>query len=266
MIPEFTIVGVEKSATTSLHFILRDHPQVFMYEKELHFFNNNWDRGVDWYKSTFADAPDGVLRGDKSPAYCVHPEAPKRMRQLNPDVKLIWLFRQPSERAYSQFWFEKVRENVHALPDDLDKPLGREQISIRDRSMYGPMVRRYLHYFSKNQMLFMLSEHFSRDPDGFVKTVCEFLEVEPIVPERTVWNTTYNPNWIWLNKLARDLGINKWPLAYRIAKKLGVRQKGGYPPMSQELRADLDGYYRESNEELAALTGLDLSVWEHKSG
>ena len=51
---DYLIIGVGKSGTSSLHQYLSQHPQVINpYEKELHFFNKNFEAGLDWYLAQF---------------------------------------------------------------------------------------------------------------------------------------------------------------------------------------------------------------------
>src|ERR671939_356718 len=62
-LPDFLVIGAQKSGTTSLYEYLKSHPNVFMPDiKELDFFTPgiNWERGFNWYQRLFADADDGV--------------------------------------------------------------------------------------------------------------------------------------------------------------------------------------------------------------
>lgn len=64
-LPTFIIAGVPRAATTSLAAYLAAHPQLFMSaQKELHFFNSRYDRGLDWYASQFEGAGPALHRGE----------------------------------------------------------------------------------------------------------------------------------------------------------------------------------------------------------
>jgi hypothetical protein len=55
-LPNLIIIGAMKGGTTSLHYYLNLHPQIWMSrEKELYFFvsERNWNKGIEWYKSNF---------------------------------------------------------------------------------------------------------------------------------------------------------------------------------------------------------------------
>ena len=50
--PDFVIIGAAKCGTTSLYEYLSRHPNVFPSEKkEIYYFNDNYSKGMRWYKS-----------------------------------------------------------------------------------------------------------------------------------------------------------------------------------------------------------------------
>ena len=115
-LPDLLVLGTQKGGTSSLRRLLLDHPQLFMAAtKEVHFFSKNWDRSIDWYARHFSNAPEGVYCGESTPFYLFHQEAPQRIHNLIPQVKLIVLLRDPVERALSQY-FHSVRLGLETLP------------------------------------------------------------------------------------------------------------------------------------------------------
>jgi hypothetical protein len=57
--PESYLIGAQKAGTTTLAYLLDQHPHVTVARtKEPHFFTDNWDRGLGWYKKQFPDSPD----------------------------------------------------------------------------------------------------------------------------------------------------------------------------------------------------------------
>ena len=101
-LPDFLGIGAQKAGTTWLAENLRIHPEVFIPErKELHYFDNKWDRPLAAYAGHFADA-GGRVRGEITPAYGIL--APERIRYVGrilPELRLILLLRNPVERAWS---------------------------------------------------------------------------------------------------------------------------------------------------------------------
>ena len=78
--PDFIGIGAEKSATTWAWMILNQHPSIGMSQpKELNFFNDNADQGMDWYRRHFRYDPTSQRCGEISPLYMDHPKvAPNR--------------------------------------------------------------------------------------------------------------------------------------------------------------------------------------------
>ena len=108
--PDFVIIGVPKAGTTSLLQWLGQHEQIWSHpRKELHFFNGAWEQGPAWYAAQFPvfAAGSGILRGEATPNYFLHPQAPERLAQTAPHTRLILLLRDPLQRAIS--WIEHLR-------------------------------------------------------------------------------------------------------------------------------------------------------------
>ena len=121
-LPHFLILGAARSATTSLHYYLEQHPQLAMSSiKEPNFFA--FDHTVDpprplfdaeaiatksvpdraEYEALFAHTPPGAVLGEASPLYLYVREAPEQIARLIDQPKLIAVLRNPIDRAYSHW-------------------------------------------------------------------------------------------------------------------------------------------------------------------
>ncbi|MGH6848408.1 MAG: hypothetical protein ACREC0_13525, partial [Methylocella sp.] len=108
------VCGVQKGGTTSLHAHFREHPALSPpNRKEIHFFA---DETQDWaapdytaLHSFFATEDGDRFRFDVTPIYIFWPPSIERIRAYNPSAKLIFLFRDPFERAWSQWCMEYAR-------------------------------------------------------------------------------------------------------------------------------------------------------------
>jgi hypothetical protein len=135
MRPSFIVVGAAKSGTSSLAHYLMQHPKIYMPDRELHFFDarggyaDRWKYGVEWYENQFASADSHHLCGEKTPTYAYIPSVPKRMNAVVPDIKLIWILRDPVYRAYSNYW-HAVCEGVELL--DFDEAVRMESERIKN--------------------------------------------------------------------------------------------------------------------------------------
>lgn len=82
-LPDFICPGPIKCGTTQLHEWLKQHPQVFLYEKfkEINFFNKNFSNGIDVYSRFFSRCREELIAGDISPTYFHHKECPDRIKK-----------------------------------------------------------------------------------------------------------------------------------------------------------------------------------------
>jgi hypothetical protein len=159
--PGAFLIGAQKSATTSFADLLAQHPAIALATpKEPNFFTGNQDQGLDWYAARFPRGHDGVLL-DASTSYtqCPFPEAchaddplvgvPERIRGLRPDARLIYLLRDPVERAYSAYW-HGVRRGWE------DRPLATAMDARSDylaASSYAYQLEPYLRLFAPEQLM-----------------------------------------------------------------------------------------------------------------
>lgn len=176
--PAFLCLGAQKAGTTTLHRLLSEHPRVFLpRSKELQYFSLHSNRGPDWYADCFAQARPGQMCGDITPYYLFHPEAPRRIRELLPEARLIVLLRDPVERALAGY-FHSRRHGMEPLP--LEEALAAEgkrlfgaEASLRSpgahhishqfhsyvsRSRYEIQLQRLLDIFPREQLLLIRSE------------------------------------------------------------------------------------------------------------
>src|ERR1700694_4198191 len=90
MLPNLIVIGGAKCGTSSLHYYLRLHPEIFMSrQKELNFFieEMNWSEGLHWYEAQFQNGAQYAIRGESSPQYTRYPifrGVPERMHQVIP--------------------------------------------------------------------------------------------------------------------------------------------------------------------------------------
>jgi Sulfotransferase domain len=215
--PDFLIVGAQKAGTTVLHQLINQHPQVVKKRNEVHFFDANFDRGVEWYQNQFKKRPSSShLIGDKSPYYIFHPFVPERVYSLYPKVKIIVLLRNPVDRAYSQYWMNirigKEDENVSFEEAIAAEParIAGEYEKLRDPSYTGSAYRRYsylargvyvdqiknwLNYFPKEQMLILSSTDLRNSPKEVLKRCFSFLSLpqHPIILSDPEKHSDYEP-------------------------------------------------------------------------
>jgi len=270
-LPNFLIVGAQKGGTSSLAHCLREHPDVFLPTGEPHFFDadERYAQGVGWYEGLFAGHGGERAVGEKTPDYGHTERAPERIAATVPGVRLVWILRNPTERAHSHYWFRAAKgmerhsfaRRVGVLPDGSIRGSGLEWIAW---GLYATQVRRYLEFFPLEDMLFLTYEDYTRDPLKVLARVCEFLEVDPAYPFTRVGeqrNVTHSPRSLTVQAAGRMLVRRGWKRAGQAIMRANAG-RGGYPPMGPDVRAALDRFYAPHNRDLAELTGLDITPWE----
>src|SRR6266700_8386700 len=104
MYPNFLILGPPKCASTSLHYYLGQHPDIYTSKiKETNFFSLQYQKGIAYYCNFFADAINKRAIGEATPSYAFLPYVAERIKNHFPDIKLILCFRDPAERAFSSW-------------------------------------------------------------------------------------------------------------------------------------------------------------------
>lgn len=270
MLPDFVIVGAMKAGTSSLAYSLGLHPEIFVIDKEVHFFDKdqNYCNGLGWYESHFINAPQKTVIGEKTPTYSYLPYVASRMAKAIPNAKLIWIFRNPVDRTYSNYW-HAVKSGIESLnfQEALDKEEKRLLISpwlgYRKRSIYIEQVRCYLDFFPMKNMLFLLFENLVACPEITLRSAFDFLGVNSAfkLPEtRVKKNTTYIPRSIRIQKFIRK-SCRRGRL-YRALSRFNRKESSGYPQMEAKTRVELQEFFASHNVALANLINLDLDKWQ----
>jgi Sulfotransferase domain len=191
---DFLIAGAQKSGTSALQRLLRQHPQIFMPKrKELHFFDKGDDD--DWvspdysaYEKFFDNKRNALVAGEATPIYMYWPPCMARIRRYNPQIRLLICLRNPADRAFSHWAMERWRgrENLsfsdairsgRARLQDNDGPYpGYHRVfSYVERGYYGQQIGNILTYFPKGQILVVPHDDMHRDLDGLLGRICRFL-------------------------------------------------------------------------------------------
>jgi hypothetical protein len=120
-LPDFLMIGAQKSGTSAIYAYLSQHPQVFTSEnKEPGFFafeglqrsfagpddaraGRDIVRDLERYRRLFREVGDKARAGEASSIYLYAPQAAERIHHYIPNAKLIAVLRDPVDRAYSAY-------------------------------------------------------------------------------------------------------------------------------------------------------------------
>jgi hypothetical protein len=111
---DFLGIGAQKCGTTWIFSQLEKHPQIrFPAGKEVHFWDEQHERGTSWWIGLFETESAGVKQGEITPAYALL-EASKiaEVYRLAPGVRLFYSIRNPIERAWSSALMAMTRAEI----------------------------------------------------------------------------------------------------------------------------------------------------------
>jgi len=284
-LPNFIIIGVAKSGTTSLYRYLDQHPHIFMCPiKGTNYFGYedalNWiwtDEGdppllrhfqvktLAAYEALFSGVSNEIAVGEVSPQYFRCPNAARRIHECIPNVKLVASLRNPADRAFSGFFMRTRRgEPVKSFHEELTP-----QSSHVKEGFYFRRLKRYYEIFPRDQIKIYIFEEFKANPARVIVDLFDYLGVDTdFVPDTSIkYNSAGIPKSRLLNRLFYNwflIRAAKSVLPERlqeIAKQTRQLNIKSTPKLPSELRAELIKLYREDILELEDLLDRDLSIW-----
>lgn len=187
-LPDFLIIGAPKCGTTSLFEYLCGHPNLARpTRKEIHYFDENYARGLPWYRRHFPVVAPGQITGEATTAYLFAKDAPARAAALVPDAKIIAVLRDPVRRVISHYWhnqrhgrlrvsFERYFEE--ALSPNQERETNQARQFIRypvQWGFYKEQIERWFDCFPREQCLFLRFEDLVADSQAQTRKVFDFL-------------------------------------------------------------------------------------------
>lgn len=244
----FLLAGVQKSGTSALHSYLKQHPHLWLSrKKELHFFD---DETIDWtqpdyttYQPSDRAQSKSTPAGEATPVYIYWPNSMERIKRYNPNMKLIFIFRQPVERAWSHWKKENrcrrehhsfswaIREGRARVMNSSEVSDYRRYFSYIERGFYGQQLQKVLRLFPRQQLLLLRSEDLEEDPTQVIRIISEFLQVP--APKGKI----------------KELRVNV------------ARGSGSTAVLDEADATYLQNLYNDDLKVFAKLSGLDIAAW-----
>jgi len=292
MLPTFMILGAAKAGTTSLHYYLSQHRDIYMsHPKEPPFFQREYELGPEYYEKTYFHGWTNEKHvGDAAHRNLFLPYIPARIAETVPNARFIVITRNPVERSFSHFWHEYSRgdqkrsfeeclerdverlkngpsfENPQVFVNALDEYDSTPDVpTYLDSGYYGEQIQRYIDLFGAERVKILFFEDLVNKTEYMLNQVFQFLELESI-PIKNL--SPQNPP---VPRLVSDFYrlIGKIPVTSRISPSLrnGVKRfinnkfKRNKPTMKLETRKWLIKHYIPHNRRLEEMTSRDLSHW-----
>lgn len=233
-----------RGGTTTLYRHLVTHSKIEpAFNKEVHFFDKNSQKGLGWYRAFFPlrfSSPVDAITGEATPYYLFHPRCPSLVAKLLKDVRLIVVLRDPVERAFSHHQWAVARgreqlsfeaaleaeegrlsgEHEKLLADASYTSFAHQVYSYKARGLYADQLELWFEKFDRQSILVLRSESLFASPASTMREVLRFLRL----PEE-------------------DLG------------KLPHRNMGSGETIDPPIRERLSAYFQPHNQRLFSLLG-----------
>lgn len=262
-IPNFFIVGKPKAGTTALHYLLAQHPDIFMSSfKEPHHFHLEHvqagmerNRGMsglaykdrDKYLELFQDATNEKVVGESSTGYLYSKSAAREIAKFNPDAKILMVLREPVDFMHSfhsqllrsanenepdfrtALKLEESRKQGQNIPFTATYP---ENLLYVDQALYADQVKRYFEVFDSKNIKVVIYEDLRADNLQIYREILEFLEVDPeFTPQLKDVNKTRRvrfpkvAGWLVFMADKRKYPVQKWMPGWLLRPVRGLMRR-----------------------------------------
>ncbi|CAB1424918.1 unnamed protein product [Pleuronectes platessa] len=254
-LPQALIIGVKKGGTRALLEFLRVHPDIRAVGAEPHFFDRNYENGLEWYRELMPKTLEGQITMEKTPSYFVTREVPARIAAMSRDTKLIVVVRDPVTRAISDY--TQTLSKKPDIPSFESLTFKNRTTGLIDTSwsavqigIYAKHLDNWLQYFPMGQILFVSGERLISDPAGELGRVQDFLGLKRIITDKHFYfNQTKG-----FPCLKKAEGSSK-------PHCLGKTKGRTHPNIDPEVVQRLRDFYRPFNMKFYQMTGRFFG-WE----
>ena len=249
-LPDFIIGGAPRSGTSWLYQVLDMHPEIYMAkpikpEPKYFLIDELYEKGIEYYVQTwFPNTGIHKVYGEKTTNYLEATNVAERIARNLPNVKLIFILREPLERAFSNYlWSTKNKmetedfETALLLEDKREKELPENLRYSRphanfSRGLYADLLKPYFDLFPREHILCLKFEDIAESACTFIERVHKFLGVTPRPGD------------------GNGLG------------KVNAVEREDSLGMPEHVRDKLRKAYGEQNRKLTLLLGPDFKMWE----
>lgn len=221
-----------------LYGALDNHPDVCMAKpvrpEPKYFLKQNYSY-QDYLETLFTEPNDCKWLGEKSTSYYEVEGVAERIKNTIPEVKLLFMMRNPIDRALSNYRFSRdngletrtLRQVFieGAKPPVFDFKTSVDPFTYLERGIYHTFLARYYQSFSPSQILPIVFESFIAEKD--LNSIWNFLELDHL----------------------------------RIKRNDQFQNKSIPIEEDEEVRETLTKYFEPHNLKLEELLDIDLSCW-----
>ncbi|XP_013071709.2 heparan sulfate glucosamine 3-O-sulfotransferase 6-like [Biomphalaria glabrata] len=249
-LPKAIIIGVKKAGTRALLEFLRIHPNVECSGPEPHYFDKNYNMGLEWYRDRMPETYSDQIAIEKTPGYFVTKEAPQRIYDMDPHIKLLLVVRDPVTRSISDYCQAATKHTLQPYESMalLDESLGlvNTSWSAIKIGVYSRHMEHWLQVFPLAQIHVVDGERLIDDPASELAKVEQFLGLPKFI----------TPSHFYLRGFK-----GKFPCLIKRGKPhcLGEKTKGReHPVVKEAVLQRLQDFYRPFNAKFYQQVGQNF--------
>ena len=203
----FLIIGAMKAGSTSLFEFLAAHPSVYVPQnKEPHYFSMRYYYPGAYYRWLFRERGEQQICGEASTSYSNvnrFPRCPERIANDAPNVRIIYVIRDPIQRILSNLRHLRLR----GYETGIDSKTVKDP-SLWNKSRYRDTVEAYLEYFPPSK-IFIADLNELRKDEEWLHRILRFLELDEhscenfALPESNV-SEQRSVESSWVSRIARS--------------------------------------------------------------
>ena len=260
VLPDVLIFGFDKCGTMTLRQFLSVHPDIFITHSEANnkFFKNDYrnNESLTIFKKNNECTPNGKLRLEK----LVNSKYPENVHKYVPQIKLIAIVKEPTERAMSHFVHMVVQTDKPLNMDDFDicarRIVNSAKLSatstndehncegtqhIITTSMYATSLKKWIDVFGVDKILIIDGDNFVANPAQELRKAEQFIGLEPKI----------QPSDFYYDKQKKFYCIREEGRIGCMSEKKGRP----HPAMENSTRRLLKDFFKPYNEEFYKLIG-----------
>lgn len=283
------IIGAYKAGTTSLKNYLGEHPEISTHHQlEFDYFIDhcNSDLIHKKFNEEFNLHPNtNYLLAKHVELYRVE-EGIKNLVAYNPNIKLIFLVRDPVQRAYSAWKMEVERADYQIPFDDIIKVLNKQlendhfyKLAYKS-GLYGKWYQQICKHVPSKNILLVKFEDLKNKPSETCNEVISWLGLEPYKPNVSViHNESKVPKSKAMQGMIKSLSQENNPIKktakkiipYKYFTKIGHKlreanqSKKSFPPINPDTASKLYKFYEKDIELFEELTNKKFTNWKNYS-
>jgi len=284
----FICIGAQKAGTSTLHDIIKQHPEISLPKyKETHFFRDDekFKKGINYYYDFYFDKLNTNIIGEIDPEYSFFDVCAERIKKSIKNVKIVFILRNPVDRAYSHYLMTKRRGledlSFHiALRKEKERTITHHHkihYSYVSRGLYLNQIERFEDVFGKQNIKIFLFEDLVFKTKRTVSDIINFIGLNPfefdydiksnqasVIKSKILRDFIYKPNILkkGVGKLIPSKRIKDKIMFFLNKKNLKSSKKKELS--NKEKNQIFKDYFVEDVNLLEKKLSLDLSHWKYE--